>query len=143
MARKPAARAGAKGAGAKRRKQAKKTRINTVAVTAVTGAPGKGNAQLKTAMRAVLKGAGWPVLTRPRADSMRISGRVTLGRKTPAGQKVKLAWTVKSPTGKVLGVIRQANTVPSGSLDAGFGPAARPVAEAAASGIFQLVRKLR
>ena len=120
-----------------------KVRISTVAVTGVTGAPGKGNAELARAMRKVLKGAGWPVFARPRRDSMTIAGRVSMGRPSSAGQKVRIAWTVKSPAGKVLGVIRQANTVPAGSLDAGFGPAARPVAEAAASGIFQLVRKLR
>jgi len=120
-----------------------RTRIATVAVTGVSGAPGKGNRQLAAAMRGVLRRAGWPVRTRPRDDSMRISGKVSLGAKGPSGQRVAIAWTVKSPTGKVLGVIRQQNTVPPGSLDKGFGPAAQPVAEAAAEGIFQLVRKLR
>ncbi len=120
-----------------------KRRIATVAVTGVRGAPGRGDAQLAAALRAALKRAGWPVRARPRKDSMRISGRVTMGAKTPAGQKVSLIWTVKGPSGRVLGVVRQANTVPSGSLDAGFGPSASVVAGAAAEGIFRLVRKLR
>ncbi len=118
-------------------------RISTVAVTGVTGAPGRGNRELAEALRAVLRKAGWPVYRKPRRDSMSIAGRVEMGPKRKGGQRVRIAWTVKSPSGRVLGVIRQENTVEPGSLDAGFGPAAGVVAEAAADGIFQLVRKLR
>jgi len=137
--------------GAKMRKNAVKgkkpaaarVRISTVAVLPVRGAPGKGNAELTRAMKAVLRKAGWPVVGHPRRDSMLVRGRVSVGRPGAGGQQVKIAWTVKSPTGKVLGVIRQANRVPAGSLGGGFGEAAPAVAEAAAEGIFQLVRKLR
>ncbi len=118
-------------------------RISTVAVTGVTGAPGRGNRELAEALRKVLRKAGWPVYRKPRRDSMSIAGRVEMGPKRRGGQRVRIAWTVKSPSGRVLGVIRQENTVEPGSLDAGFGPAAGVVAEAAADGIFQLVRKLR
>ncbi len=118
-------------------------RISTVAVTGVRGAPGKGNHELAEALRNVLKKAGWPVYRKPRRDSMSIAGRVEMGPRRKGGQRVRIAWTVKSPSGRVLGVIRQENTVEAGSLDAGFGPAAGVVAEAAADGIFQLVRKLR
>ncbi len=118
-------------------------RISTVAVTSVTGAPGSGNRELAEALRKILRKAGWPVYRKPRRDSMSIAGRVEMGPKRKQGQRVRIVWTVKSPSGRVLGVIRQENTVESGSLDAGFGPAAGVVAEAAADGIFQLVRKLR
>ncbi len=118
-------------------------RISTVAVTGVTGAPGRGNRELAEALRKVLRKAGWPVYRKPRRDSMSIAGKVEMGPKRRGGQRVRIAWTVKSPSGRVLGVIRQENTVEPGSLDAGFGPAAGVVAEAAADGIFQLVRKLR
>ncbi len=132
-----------KSAAKGKRPAAARVRIATVAVLPVRGAPGRGNAELTRAMKAVLKKAGWPVVGRPRRDSMIVRGKVSMGRPAAGGQKVKIAWTVKSPTGKVLGVIRQANTVPAGSLDGGFGAAAPAVAEAAADGIFQLVRKLR
>ncbi len=132
-----------KSAAKGKRPAAARVRIATVAVLPVRGAPGKGNAELTRAMKAVLKKAGWPVVGRPRRDSMIVRGKVSMGRPGAGGQKVKIAWTVKSPTGKVLGVIRQANTVPAGSLKGGFGAAAPVVAEAAADGIFQLVRKLR
>ena len=118
-------------------------RIASVAVVKVEGAPGKGNAELTRALRLVLRKAGWPVRTRPAPDSMRISGRVELGPKTPRGQRVRLKWTVKAPNGKLLGVIDQNNIVPSGSLDEGFGASALPAAEGAAEGIFNLVRRLQ
>ncbi len=118
-------------------------RISTVAVTGVSGAPGKGNRELAAALRKVLKRAGWPVYRRPRRDSMSIAGKVEMSPKRKGGQRVRIVWTVKSPSGRVLGVIRQENTVEPGSLDAGFGPAAGVIAEAAAEGIFQLVGKLR
>ena len=56
---------------------------------------------------------------------------------------VSLSWVVKSPTGKVLGDVKQANDVPAGSLDEGWGGAATAVAEAAASGIFDVVKRYR
>ena len=42
-----------------------------------------------------------------------------------------------------LGDIKQANNVPAGSLDAGWGENAGFVAEAAATGIFDLINKFR
>ncbi len=121
----------------------KVVKIASVAVLGVKGAPGKGNAELARALRLVLRKAGWPVYPKKRADSMTITGRVELGPKTPRGQRVRLKWTVRAPNGRLLGTISQSNVVESGSLDAGFGPAALPVAEGAAQGIFKLVRRLR
>ncbi len=118
-------------------------RIASVAVVEVKGAPGKGNTELARALRLVLRKAGWPVHAKARRDSMRISGLVELGPKTPRGQRVSLKWTARAPNGKLLGVIRQNNIVPSGSLDKGFGAAALPAAEGAADGIFQIVRRLQ
>jgi hypothetical protein len=58
-------------------------------------------------------------------------------------QKVALRWTVVAPDGKVLGAVEQANDIPAGSLDSGWGKAADYAALAAADGIFDLVDKLR
>jgi len=58
-------------------------------------------------------------------------------------QKVKLSWVVSDPQGAMLGDVKQANAVPAGSLDQGFGDAALMVAEAAATGIFDLIKKYR
>lgn len=127
----------------KKRTNGKTVRIASVAVVEVKGAPGKGNAELARALRLVLRKAGWPVYPKKRPDSMTITGRVTLGPKTPRGQRVELKWTVRAPNGRLLGTVSQNNVVEAGSLDNGFGPAALPAAEGAAHGIFKLVRRLR
>jgi len=72
-----------------------------------------------------------------------ISGRVALAKPKSGIQQVKLAWAVKLPTGEVLGTVRQANDVPAGSLNKGWGKTARYAAEAAAEGIFNLVEQAR
>jgi hypothetical protein len=69
-------------------------------------------------------------------------GRVKVATKGEA-QSVSLRWEVKSPDGKTLGDVKQANDVPLGSLDQGWGPAALAVAEAAATGIFDIVKRYR
>ena len=122
---------------------ANRKEITAVAVIPVKGAPGSGNADLTAAMRQTLQDAGWPVLSKPRDDALTIAGNVELGAAEGPNQKVALAWEVKSPDGKTLGTIRQANSVPSGSLEAGFGNNALFAAQAAARGISDLVTKYR
>ena len=132
-------------AGSKKPKTAKKegAAIRGVAVTKVSGSPGNGNRELADAMRRTLKQAGWPVFSSPRPDALTITGDVELGPRRGQAQKVALAWKVLSPDGKVLGTIKQANDVPAGSLDQGWGKTADYAAQAGAEGIFKLVGKLR
>jgi hypothetical protein len=120
-----------------------RTEIRAVAVTEVRGSPGKGNDELVLAMRRTLMEAGWPVLEAPRADAFTVVGEVALGPATGAAQRVRVDWTVKLPDGKVIGTIKQANDVPSGSLDKGWGDTAYYATQAAADGIFQVVNKVR
>jgi hypothetical protein len=117
--------------------------ITAVAVIPVRGAPGSGNSDLTAAMRQTLQDAGWPVLSKPRDDALTIAGKVELGPAEGPNQKVALAWEVKTHDGKTLGTIRQANNVPSGSLEAGFGNNALFATQAAARGISDLVTKYR
>jgi hypothetical protein len=56
---------------------------------------------------------------------------------------VALNWAVQAPDGGKLGDVNQANKVPAGSLDAGWGDIAGAAVEAAASGIFELINKFR
>ncbi len=119
------------------------TEIKAVAVANVNGASAIGNKELSTAMRKVLKGAGWPVLTQPRKDALSISALVVLDAPTGANQGVHITWTVTSPKGRVLGTVAQNNAVGSHSLDSAWGPAADAVAEAAADGIFRLIGQYR
>ncbi len=117
--------------------------ISAVVVLAVSGAPGRGNDDLTQAMRQTLKDAGWPVLMKPSDDALTISGRVKVGPKQGKTQNVALAWTVKTPDGRTLGTVKQANDVPPGSLETGFGDNALFAAQAAATGIYDLVKKYR
>ena len=114
--------------------------IKAVAVTQVKGAPGAGNRELTAAMRKVLRDAGWPVRTKPGDDTLTVSGKVKVGKTQKGQQPITLAWVVSDPTGDVLGTVKQANRVPAGSVDRGFGPNAKFVAQAAAPGIFNLVK---
>ena len=107
--------------------------INAVAVAQVKGAPGAGNRELTAAMRDVLRDAGWPVRNKPGDDTLTVSGQVQVGKTQKGKQPVTLAWVVSDPTGDVLGTVKQANQVPAGSVDQGFGPNARFVAQAAAA----------
>lgn len=114
--------------------------IRAVAVVAVQGSPGSGDAELTAAMRKTLHDAGWPVIAAPRPDALTIVGKVQVAAAGP-NQKVLVRWLVQSPDGKTLGDVKQANDVPRGSLDRGWGGAAFAVAESAAGGIFDIVKR--
>jgi hypothetical protein len=115
--------------------------IRAVAVTRVNGSPGTGNGELVAAMRETLKAAGWPVLKAARADALTVRGEVDLSAPGDRTQTVALKWIVAMPDGKVLGTVDQSNQVPAGSLDQGWGRTAEFAAQAAAQGIFDVVRK--
>ena len=117
--------------------------IRAVAVVPVQGSPGPGNAELTDAMRKTLSSAGWPVVSAPQADALTIAGRVKLADKGGGKQSVAVNWEVKSPDGRKLGDVNQANEVSNGALDGGWGDAAFSVAEAAAPGIFDVVKRYR
>jgi hypothetical protein len=120
-----------------------RTAITSVAVVPVQGDGAKGNAELTEAMRDTLEAAGWTVRTNPAKDALTIKGVVQIGKAAGTTQAVKLSWLVAKPDGKALGTISQANAVPAGSLDAGWGPNARAATQAAAGGIFELIEKFR
>ena len=95
------------------------------------------------AMRRTLKAAGWPVVNAPRTDALIVRGKVVLSKPKGASQRVAVRWVVETPLGKSLGDVKQANSVPTGSLDQGWGEAATVVAAAAAGGIFDIIKKYR
>lgn len=117
--------------------------IKAVAVVPVVGATGSGNGELTKAMRETLTKAGWTVLAKPAKNALTIVGHVAMAQATGPTQTVSLNWAVQTPDGKSLGDVKQANDVPAGSLDKGWGESAGFAAEAAATGIFELINKLR
>jgi hypothetical protein len=117
--------------------------ITAVAVVPVKGALGKGNDELTKAMRQTMTKAGWTVLNAPSKNALTIFGHVVIAPAKGATQKVSLRWDVQTPDGKNLGDVKQANDVPAGSLDGGWGESAGFATEAAATGIYELINKYR
>ena len=118
--------------------------IRAVALMPVEGSPGSGgDAELTAALRKTLIDAGWPVVNKPQPDALTIVGRVRVAEKGAGNQSVSVRWVVRSPNGKTLGDVKQANDVPRGALDSGWGPVAFAVAESAATGIFDIVRRFQ
>ena len=104
----------------------------------------RGSAPISgSSVTASRQSAGWPVISAPRADALIIKGKVKVSEAAGETQKVSLAWTISAPNGKVLGTISQSNMVPAGAIDLGWGDSAIQDAEAAALGIFDLVKQLR
>lgn len=117
--------------------------ISAVAVIPVQGGTPKANAELTQALRQTLRKAGWKVITRPAKNALLIWGQVTVAAPAGGSQNVALVWTVVTPAGKTLGDVKQANDVPAGSLDRGWGANAAAVTDAAAGGLFDLINKYR
>lgn len=119
-----------------------KLQIRAVAVLPVQGS-GTGDQELTAAMRRTLSEAGWPVVSKPQADAITIIGRVKIGAASNGAQDVSVSWEVQTPAGSKLGDVKQANKVPAGALDKGWGGAALSVAQAAAPGIYDIVKRFQ
>jgi hypothetical protein len=117
--------------------------IRNVFVARVSGRNGKAVSALTDAMRRQLSEAGWPVLNSPRKDALTISGKLDVSAAGAGAQTVAIAWTVKMPSGKVLGVISQKNDVSAASLRKGWAETADAATAAAADGIFQLIGQVQ
>ena len=117
--------------------------LRQVVVLPVTGAPGNGSDALKFAMAAALGRAKLTVL--PEAPSgakiLSVVGSVTLDRPQNGQQHVAITWALMDAGGKQLGVVKQENAVPQGSLDGQWGDVANLVAQAAAPGILAIIEK--
>ncbi len=115
-------------------------------IVAIDGAPGPGGRALASALEYHLKQAGLTV-----SDTVDDQGALILGNVVVAPSKVpgaaasretlSLAWTVLRPNGSELGTIEQANDIPKGTLDRAWGDLAFIIAEGAAEGIVDLLRK--
>ncbi len=119
------------------------TPLRQVVVLPVTGAPGNGKDALKAAMAAALVRAKLSVLAAAPSGGKALSvvGTVTLDRPQNGQQHVAISWALMDPGGKQLGVVKQENAVPQGSLDGTWGEVANLVAEAAAPGILAIIEK--
>jgi len=108
----------------------------------VSGAPGDGNSRLRAAMEQLLPRTGLDLAPRAAADSLVVTGTVTLDPMRGGEQTAKIAWTVRDPLGVEVGTIAQARPVAAGSLDANWGLIANEAALAGAVGIAEMVRQI-
>lgn len=117
--------------------------LRQVVVMPVTSAPGDGRESLRLAMVAALTQAKLTVLqTQPDdAKALSVVGTVALDRPQNGQQHIAITWTLVAPGGKQLGVVKQQNAVPQGSLDGRWGEVANLVATAAAPGIVAIIEK--
>lgn len=104
---------------------------------------GDKTGELHASLKQVLIAGGWPVLSAARADALKIEGKMTIAPPKGASQLVSLDWVVSRPDGVEAGRVNQANQVPAGSLDQGWGETAQYAAEAAAEGMAKLVQSMR
>lgn len=123
--------------------QAEIAPLREVVVLPVSGAPGNGDDALKLAMTAALTQAKLTVLPEKTGDAKTLSvvGSVTLDRPQNGQQHIAITWALMDPAGKQLGVVKQENAVPQGSLDGRWGDVANLVAAAAAPGILAIIEK--
>jgi hypothetical protein len=108
----------------------------------VTGAPGDGRDALQLAMMAALTQAKLMVVpAQPELKTLSVVGSVTLDRPQNGQQHITITWALMDRGGKQLGVVKQQNAVPQGSLDGRWGDVANLVATAAAPGILAIIEK--
>lgn len=117
--------------------------IFSVHVAPVEGAPGDGNASLRTAVRTLLVAEGLKVGDNPEAASAVLRGRVEMGPARNGAQPVRIVWGLYDAAGAKIGEAAQANAVPDGSLNGTWGETAGYAAQAAMEGILELARAAR
>ena len=117
--------------------------LRQVVVMPVTSAPGDGRDSLRLAMVAALTQAKLTVLQTQAGDAKALSvvGTVALDHPQNGQQHIAITWALMAPGGKQLGVVKQENAVPQGSLDGRWGDVANLVATAAAPGIVAIIEK--
>lgn len=117
--------------------------LRQLVVLPVTGAPGDGRDALQAAMAAALTQVKLTVVPGQPGDGKALSvvGSVALDRPQNGQQHIAITWALMEPGGKQLGVVKQENAVPQGSLDGRWGDVANLVAGAAAPGILAIIEK--
>lgn len=121
-------------------------RINNqrpIAIPAVEGVDKASSERLVEAMGIALDRRGFTVGANPDQKVLKVAGDISLGSKVGGQQAVSIKWKVLDAKGKLVGTVKQNNKIPAGTLDAGWGPIAQVVADAAAGGVIELLVKAR
>ena len=108
----------------------------------VRGAPGDGNLSLARAIRAALAREGMVVQEGSQAE-FDLEGRVLVIDLPRRQQRVEIIWTVTRADGTEIGTVSQLNEVPLGTLDGLWADVAAVVADQAAGGVAEVIRRAR
>lgn len=119
------------------------TVVAEVAVPAVSGSdPGSGKS-LAAAMQAALARHGVRLAPAPGPGTLKVAGSVSVGPSRSGQQPVSIVWKVLDRKDELVGDVKQNNNVPVGTLDGGWAPVAKLIADAAAEGVVKLLVKAR
>jgi hypothetical protein len=118
-------------------------RLPSATLPAIVGAPGDGARSLDRALRAALEREGVVVAPEGAEAEFRIAGRVARAPAGRARERVEIVWTVFRADGLELGRVAQLNEVPRGALDGLWGDVAVIVADQAAQGVVEVIRRHR
>lgn len=121
---------------------AAEARAPTLRFAGVRGAPGDGNVSLARALRAALAREGLVVQEGAQAE-FDLEGRVSVTDLPRRQQRVEIIWTVTRADGTELGTVSQLNEIPLGTLDGLWADVAAVVAEQAAGGVAEVIRRAR
>jgi hypothetical protein len=118
-------------------------RLPTATLPAITGAPGDGARSLDRALRAALEREGVVVAPDGAQAEFRVAGAVATAPVGRAQERIEITWTVSRADGLELGRVAQLNEIPRGSLNGLWGDVAVIVADQAAQGVAEVIRRHR
>lgn len=118
-------------------------RLPSAAVAPIAGAPGDGARSLDRAIRTALGREGLIVTDAGGTGEFTVAGRVTTTPLPRAQERVEVVWVVSRADGLELGRVAQLNEIPRGTLNGLWGDVAVIVADQAAQGVAEVIRRHR
>ncbi len=112
-------------------------------VMPVAGVAGGRGAVLRRAMADALRRLELTVAPVRRIRDLVLAGRISLGPAMAGRRRIEVAWSVRAPGGAEIGNLQQANLVASDALGEKWPELARLIADAAAPGVVEVLRRGR
>lgn len=106
------------------------------------GAPGRGDAELSQAFRALAEEAGLPLTDTPDDATLALSGEAAMRPLEPGSEELRLDWIVTDRRGREVGRLTQARAVPAGALDGRWGGLAYDAALATVRSLGETLTRL-
>ena len=108
----------------------------------VAGAPAGDNAALQRAMESALRRRDFTVTSGLDGARLIVAGALRLGAAEAEERPIEVTWSVLDADGQELGKLTQRNAVPAAALEVGWKTLAAVIAESAAGGVSDLLRRL-